>query len=85
MRRLQLLTAIVLVAALFALAPAAQAQTRGTIQDAIAGTLTITLTTPSSSLDAGNRVSVDVTYQGTEGGSWVRDDVAIQRLTLGRE
>ncbi|MDJ0655144.1 MAG: hypothetical protein QNJ40_13365 [Xanthomonadales bacterium] len=54
------------------------------VSDTPAGTLVLTLVEPSNSLAAGNRVSVDVTYQGPEGGSWIRDDVPIQRLSLDR-
>ncbi len=56
----------------------------GNLSDESVGTLSLSLTEPSNSLDAGNRVSIDVVYQGTEGGAWVRDDVAIQRLSQSR-
>ncbi|MFK7956388.1 MAG: hypothetical protein AB8B96_09850 [Lysobacterales bacterium] len=56
----------------------------GNISDESVGSMTLTLTQPSSSLDAGNRVSVNVAYQGSEGGEWVRDNVAIQRLSQPR-
>ena len=56
----------------------------GSLEDELAGTMSLTLTQPSSDLTAGNRATVNVTYQGSEGGDWVRGDVAIQRLSLPR-
>ena len=54
------------------------------VTDTQAGTVTLTLVTPSNSLSAGNEISVDVTYQGPEGGDWVRTAVPVQRLSLER-
>ncbi|MEM7706775.1 MAG: hypothetical protein AAF358_14540 [Pseudomonadota bacterium] len=62
----------------------ARLSTFGSVSDESAGSLALTLTQPSNALDAGNRISVDVDYLGLEGGEWVRDDVAIQRLSLPR-
>ncbi len=56
----------------------------GNISDESVGSMTLNLTQPSNSLDAGNRASVNVVYQGIEGGDWVRDDIAIQRLSQDR-
>jgi len=52
--------------------------------DAFVGTMTLTLSDPSNQLSPDNLLTIDVEYQGPEGGSWFRDDVNIQRLTLPR-
>lgn len=44
------------------------------------GTLKLTFTEPSQTPD-GNRTTIDVTYQGPEGGDWTRNDVPIQLLS----
>jgi hypothetical protein len=56
----------------------------GSVTTEAAGTFTITLADPAAGLTGVNRVSVDVSYLGPEGGDWVRDDVAITRLSLAR-
>lgn len=56
---------------------------RGNLSDAEAGTMTLTLLSPSNTPGAGNFASVNVNY--SEGGSWVREEVEIQRLSQPRE
>ncbi|MEM9529951.1 MAG: hypothetical protein AAGA23_03470 [Pseudomonadota bacterium] len=56
----------------------------GNLEDEVAGSMSLTLAQPSMDLSAGNRATVNVTYQGAEGGDWVRADVPIQRLSLER-
>ncbi|QKK03626.1 MAG: CHRD domain-containing protein [Pseudomonadota bacterium] len=45
-----------------------------------AGTLTLTFVEPSQT-EASNRVSVDVEYQGPEGGEWLREEASIRLLS----
>ncbi len=54
--------------------------------DQVAGSMTLTLDNPPGApfVAAGNSVSIDVTYQGAEGGSWQRDNLSIVRLSLPR-
>ena len=55
------------------------------VNDVVAGTITLTLTQPADAgVEAGNSVSIDVTYQGSEGGTWLREDSTIVRLSQPR-
>lgn len=52
----------------------------GALQPQQGGTLKLTFTEPSRTTN-GNRTTIDVTYQGPEGGDWIRNDVPIQLLS----
>jgi len=50
-------------------------------ESALAGSVHLTLQTPSNNLNAGNTVSIDVEFLGAPGGSWLREEEAIQLLS----
>ena len=56
--------------------------TFGNVSDAEAGSMTLTLTDPNAA--TGNLATVDVTYQGAQGGGWLRNGVNVSRLSLPR-
>ena len=59
----------------------------GTIDDVAdisAGTLTLTLVSPTDNLNAGNVATIDVDFQGLRGGSWVRTNAPIARISQPR-
>jgi hypothetical protein len=49
-----------------------------------AGTMTLTLNQASNNLNQGGRMSIDVTYPGPQGGSWLREDVPIALFSTPR-
>ena len=56
--------------------------TFGNVSDAEAGFMTLTLSDPTTA--SANTATVDVTYQGAQGGGWLRNGVNVSRLSLPR-
>ena len=54
------------------------------VNDLSAGSLTLTLVSPTDNLNAGNTASIDVDFQGLRGGSWVRTNAPIARISQPR-